>query len=575
MAKACGLRIGPRRFELFILDGSPKKPKIVTSLAGEIPPDELDPIGAASHAIKSAIKTLGGGIPTDNVGLVIDARVAAFRNVNLPVSDASKIESVLKFEVESQLPQFNIDDVVIDYYIKEIAAPSSSLIVTAVPKEDIRTALKICEGAGFDPLEVEVETSALVNAAFATDLCGVEDAQVFVHIGEESTAVAVVDGGIVREMRVIQAGALSYTAHGVPPSGEEDGDESGEEAPPDFERAEEIVQRIRRELSRTISAARTIRELRGVHVTGFILPGLADSEILGLPVSVLEDFPIEHHVGAVHTEYSSGAVAFGAAVRQLGGGMMRSSLRREDLKFAGAIERLELPVAVMCLLITTFLGVWFMFLEKERLSIDKDLRFMLESSVNFMMGEPSKGQPGNLEYPSDTINNYVDTTTDIIPGSDPPEYRKDPNRNRYEQLVHIRNLLRADQRELQKQLGHDTELVQPQSALKGLTLVLDVFAKAEGRYGRIAFHSLKSNYRPASNRAPDSVQVTLEMAYFAESTTQASRHYEAFFSDLAQQPWYIEHDYSRSDPISGGETGVFLPNITISVDLSKADEVAL
>ncbi len=34
MAKACGLRIGSRRFELFVLDGSPKKPKIVSSLAG-------------------------------------------------------------------------------------------------------------------------------------------------------------------------------------------------------------------------------------------------------------------------------------------------------------------------------------------------------------------------------------------------------------------------------------------------------------------------------------------------------------------------------------------------------------
>jgi len=44
MGKACGLRIGPRRFELFVLEGSAKKPKVVTSVAAAIPPDPADPI---------------------------------------------------------------------------------------------------------------------------------------------------------------------------------------------------------------------------------------------------------------------------------------------------------------------------------------------------------------------------------------------------------------------------------------------------------------------------------------------------------------------------------------------------
>lgn len=588
MAKACGLRIGPRRFELFVLDGSPKKPKVVASLAGEIPPDELDPLGAAAHALKAAIKK--HGVPTDNVGLVIDARSAAFRNVNLPVADPSKIESVLKFEVESQLPQFSIDDVVVDYYIKEIAADSSALLVTAVPKAEISAAIELCVSAGFEPMEVEVETTALVNAAENLGLCGVDEAHVLIHVGEESSAVAVIDGGKVREMRVIQAGALTHTPHGVPPGDDEARDEDqeyegegfaeqGEDSPafaasgpPAPQRVEEVVARIRRELARTVSASRTVNDLLGVHVCGFVLPGMVGTDILGIPVVAIEECAIDSHEGQVHSEYSSGAVAYGAALRQMGGGIARASLRREELKFSGAMERLELPLAVMCLLITTFLGVWFMFLQRERASIDRDLRLMLDSNVSYMITNPVTGTVGNLEDPSEAITNYLEKFTGVVPGSDPVEFREDPTRNRFEQLVFIRDQLKRDQKALQKQLGHDQELTQPQSALRALTLVLDLIAQSGGKYGRISFRKLQATYR-SDPRDGDSVTVKIEASFFADSSTKGRQNYEALFADLKQQTWYISHDSARSDPITGGESGVYLPNLEIRVDVSKAEEV--
>jgi hypothetical protein len=586
MAKACGMRIGSRRFELFVLDGSPKKPKVVASVAGEIPPDEPDSVGAAAHALKSAIKK--HGIPTDNIGLVIDARSAAFRNVNLPVAEASKIESVLKFEVESQLPQFNIDDLVVDFYIKETAADSSALLVTAVPKADISAAIDLCLSAGFEPMEIEAETTALVNAAESLGLCGVDDAQVLVHVGEDSTAVAVIDGGKVREMRVIQAGALSHTPHAVPSSGADAG--PGEErepveeglaeesptlsmaGPPRPERVGEIVQRIRRELARTVSAARTVNDLRGVHVCGFVLPGMVGEDILGVPVEAIEGCALDSQEGNVHSEYKSGAVAYGAALRQMGGGIVRPRLRREELAFSGAMERLELPLAVMCLLMTTFFGVWFMFLQRERASIDRDLRFMLESTVNYMISNPVKGTTGNLEYPSDSISDYLKRFVGRVPGTDPPEFRSDPTRNRYEQLVFIRDQLKRDQKALKKQLGHDQELTQPQSALRALTLVLDLIAQSDGKYGRISFRKLQSSYH-TNPREGDSVTIKIEASFFADSSTTATQNYELLFADLKQQPWYVSHETSGSDPITGAESGVYLPNLEIRANLSKAEEV--
>src|SRR5690554_3732111 len=114
MARACGIRIGPRRFELFVLDGSPKKPKVVASASGSYPAGEEGP-AAAARALKEAVRA--HSVPRDNVGVAIDGHSAAFRKVQLPFSDPNKIEPVLKFEVESQLPQFAIDDVVVDFHV--------------------------------------------------------------------------------------------------------------------------------------------------------------------------------------------------------------------------------------------------------------------------------------------------------------------------------------------------------------------------------------------------------------------------------------------------------------------------
>jgi Tfp pilus assembly PilM family ATPase len=576
MAKACGLRIGSRRFELFVLDGSPKKPKIVSSLAGEIPFDAEDPIGAAAQAIKSAIKT--HKISTENVSVVIDAKVAAFRRLNLPMKDVATIESVLKFEVESQLPQFNIEDVVVDFYQQEVHGDSSSLLVTAVPKAELAKTIELCNQAGIEPQEIETEATAIVNAAAAAGFCSIDSAQVLVHVGEESTAVAVVDGGRVREMRVIQMGALTHTAAGPEPEVEGEEGEVSEVRPAatgQIERSEEIIGRLRRELSRTVSAARTANELSAVYICGYELPGLVGSEVLGVPVQSFGEFAVDTFEGELRNEYVSSAVAYGSAVRQLGGGVVQASLRREELKFTGAFERLELPLAVMGLLLVTLLGVWNIFLRHELGFINKDLTFMLNSTVNYMMGDPKKGQAGNLAYPPEVLSNYIKNTASEVPGSDPLEWKTDPGRNRYEQLTFIRALLEGERKKLSKELGQDTEITQPQSAFKGMTLVLDtLFDGGKGTFGRTSLRSLDATYQTRAGKN-DKVVVTMSVVFYSDndSTTEATRNYEAFYSALRSQPWYIEDRPSASETVKGVETGIYLPSISVTVDTTKAPEV--
>jgi Tfp pilus assembly PilM family ATPase len=198
MARTCGIRIGPRRFEIVVLDGSPKKHRIAAFKTGEFPTGGEDPAAAAAAALGDAVKELK--IPLDATSIAIDTGLAAFRTLKLPFSDREKIEEVIKFEVESLLPQWDIGEVVVDFLVQDQVENETSLLVTAVPKTDLKRVLDLCSKAGVEPLEADLEATAMVNAALGADICHVDDAQILVHVGESSASVVVVDASHVREI---------------------------------------------------------------------------------------------------------------------------------------------------------------------------------------------------------------------------------------------------------------------------------------------------------------------------------------------------------------------------------------
>src|SRR5215510_13709585 len=114
MSQSIGIHLGERRFHLIALDGNLKKHKVVCAVSGEIPSGE----GAADEVIKR-LKEISKEhkLNADSVYLAIDSGVAAFRNLTLPFDDREKIEEVIKFEVESNLPQYDIEQVVIDFLV--------------------------------------------------------------------------------------------------------------------------------------------------------------------------------------------------------------------------------------------------------------------------------------------------------------------------------------------------------------------------------------------------------------------------------------------------------------------------
>ncbi|HUP24143.1 MAG TPA: pilus assembly protein PilM, partial [Thermoanaerobaculia bacterium] len=525
MARSCGIRIGPRRFELIVLDGSPKKHRVTAFHTGEFPRGGENPAADAAAALKAAVKACN--VPTDNVGVAIDTGLASFRTLKMPDLDEDKIEAVLKFEVESELPQWNIDDIVIDFQKIDAASGETSLLVSAVPKADIAREIDVAARAGVEPLEVELEATAMINAALSAEVCHADDAQVLVHVGEVSTAIVLMDGARVRSMRAVHIGALSHEPALAEPEADvagEEGAAEGRDAPPaeDSEdrerRLEQVASRVRRELLRTVSGARTANAFEGVHVCGWPLPGLVGSEVEGVPIVELDVFEEDsEEVGKSVDGAGPLVVAYGVALRMLGGGSVPGRLRREELRYSGTFERVELPLAIASLLLVTLLAVVNIFELKQIKHRTADVDLWRVSTNNYMLGDMRARPPvpGNLDPVPDTIEKYFDSirsTNEVDDYGINPE--RDVDRTRLEQMQFVRNQLRNKVAELDRELGNTGEIQQPQSALEAGTLVLGVLNELDAAEGRPALRRVNSTYQFARTGGSDSVLVTLDLTFF-------------------------------------------------------------
>lgn len=560
MARSCGIRLGPRRYEVVVLDGSPKKHKIVAFEAGEIDANLDGDIQASTAKLKDAAKRLG--VPKESVGLVIDSGHAAFRRLSLPFSDQTKIGQVVKYEVESELPQWNVEDVIVDWHTLAASDATSDLLITAVPKDYIQAALDLTSSAGIEPFEVELETSAMVNAAFAAELCNLDDAQLLVHIGDHSTSVVVMDAGDVREMRVIHIGALTHDAVPQPEPTSEDGEGTPAEEPQvdpaeAGRRVDQAIKRIRRELGRTISGARTINPIDAVYVCGMELPGLIGSAVLDVPVHVLDCF--EEDSGQPADGFGQLVVAYGAAVRELGGGLMSPSLRREELRFTGTWERIEFPLAVACLLLTTLLGVIFILQKRELHYLESNgASYWLESSNNFLLGTPKRNSRGHMDPPPKEIIAFSESLSD-------PESPASMMGS-VAALARIKTMVEEEIVQLQRQLGQDSAISQPQSALVGSHLVLQVL-EAQHEQWRPSIWKLIAETQPAKqNKSPESVKVTLNLVFHADSVAKGVRNYEAFLAACTKVPGFLEAPMKNTNSLDNNK-GVEVAGQTITVNV--------
>jgi hypothetical protein len=572
MAKSCGIHISQRRWAVVVLDGNAKKHRLVHQRVGAIPISD-DPVGATARELKEALK--GVKVPAENIGLAIESGLASYRTLSLPFDDEAKIEDVIKFEVESDLPQWDIDDVIVDFLpLHTTPGVESTLLVTAVPKQRLQTRLGACERAGFEAYEAELDTTALFNAAHVAGLLKPDCAQVLVHVGDGSTSVVVVDGGKLHGMRSIHTGALPGSAPqeakaAEAPVGEALPAEAEPQAVLDPAEAERhrvgAALRIRRELARTLSGSPTEHPFEGIYVTGLQLPELYAEPIVDVPIRPFSGLPGESDgVGEC-------AVAYGVAVRRIGGGVLKGTLRREELSYTGKFERLELPLAVFGMLLLTLLWVVLVVVNRQILwrgegkpgTDPGDLQLWLEASNEYMLPDPAGDWAGRLRTPPAHIVEYAKKA----------EQGGDAERTKMQELRNIENLLTIEIDKVKRQLGQISEVVQPQSALEAMTTVLALIDRNKEDFGRVGLRGLTADTQESRSGQDAYVVVKLDIDFFAENDVQATKNYNALQTALEAQPWCREFERKPNKTLDDNK-GIYVEAMTIQVDTTKIPKLA-
>ena len=244
-------------------------------------------------------------------------------------------------------------------------------------------------------------------------------------------------------------------------------------------------------------------------------------------------------------------------------------MRREELRFSGKFERLELPLAVAALLVFTLLAVQLIVVNKQIAWRDE--------------GDPARGLPGDMQIWLMASNAHMLPNPDTEPPypgrlTNPPEelvracerFEKgqEQNRTKFQQLQWIRGYLKEEIRKLQTDLKYVSDIKQPQSALEATTLVMDLIDKQGDDVGRFGVRGLQADYAFGKGGRGDHVIVKLDMDFFAESDLQATRHYNNMVNALEAEPWCLEFERKPTKVLDGGD-GIYVDGITILVDVTE------
>jgi hypothetical protein len=195
-----------------------------------------------------------------------------------------------------------------------------------------------------------------------------------------------------------------------------------------------------------------------------------------------------------------------------------------------------------------------------------------------MLGDQARGQAGDLDQPPKALTDYLTFTRNAskkagVSEKDNPEI--DPDRTRLEQLKNEQRLMRIEVAKLNKALGNTGEVTQPQSALEGTTLTLDVLAElGEAQVGRVAIRKVNAQYIPGRSNGTDKVEVQVDFTFFATDSVIATQNLERYIAELRKKPWVVEVEPggSKSLPDNPADNkGIYTDSFKVRCDLSKVD----
>lgn len=381
-----GLDLGHRCVKAAVLKGSFRGYEVEDFLSLE--PEQPEDGGAPTdEAILAAARAILDTVDQPQATIVVAlpaGRVSTWL-LEMPFSDAKRLEATLPFEVENYVP-WDLDTVILDYEVIE-KGPPAKVFAAMAPRERVAGLLEGLQEIGIDPRYVTVDAGALAGLAkgLTFDEPGEESegdstkAGVILDIGATRTLVSVCPDGQPRWLRSLDRGAEFLGKYDRDPSvALEDPDDLDDEARAAEALRQSKADKVLRSWLSDVRASLLAAEDAGFDLAHLMVCGggarrdgllAALTEATGLEASPLPMPPAEVETEGAPAPEPEHALAYALARRAFVKGHQPVDFRKEEFAWQ-ADSRLYIRlgmVAAVALLLLAIGGLTLHFVNVAKL----------------------------------------------------------------------------------------------------------------------------------------------------------------------------------------------------------------
>jgi general secretion pathway protein L len=207
----CGIDLGASSVKLVFLEAGFRATTLRGVMEIAVPAGEAPLVERQWTAAHQGLSQMTGEVTPY---LAVPGDQLSVRVLDLPFSDARKIDQVVGYELEGQIVS-SIEDVVFDHLVVGQRPEGSTILAVAARREDLAALIAAAEGQGIHPralFAAPVIYRTLFQAAPSGAEAGTRPCQVLLDFGHQRTNVCVIRGGEAVNARTIRRGGAHLTA---------------------------------------------------------------------------------------------------------------------------------------------------------------------------------------------------------------------------------------------------------------------------------------------------------------------------------------------------------------------------
>jgi Tfp pilus assembly PilM family ATPase len=362
MARSVGVELTDSSVRLLWLDQGGKKSRVLQFHEAPIPAEGDAPWEArASGALREAFAA--SKIPRVNVVASIDSGEAILREISLPFKGDEQIRKTVRFEMESQIHNYTIEQLVVAHYKTGESEKGSLLLGAALPKTSVEKRLKVLQDAGVDPAALDLDACAIFNAMLQTGAIDTDEPHLLVYGTSKFTKLILVEQKKPRSIRTIRFSLPSPEAGAAP--------ESFGKLAQEGQRS--LVEILAKEVSRFLLANAASATPAHILLSGAFEDQMAASMLESatrLPVKTFNLLEaVEHPFPEARREVSARmGVALGLALKGTGNDALGMDFRQDEFSYRRKFEAIKTTGLVTVELVVVMLAavaLYFYFRRDE------------------------------------------------------------------------------------------------------------------------------------------------------------------------------------------------------------------